>query len=183
MVEASQNKVAANPLLKTVNRKGFAGRSGWLRALAVTGLCWLLFFALLWLVPLPAEKGWSTIITDEQGTVVHAYLSADDKWRMKTGLDEISPLLQQAIVEKEDRWFYHHPGVNPLAMGRAFFRNLFTGRRTSGASTITMQVARSLSPGARTYTRKLLEIFRAFQLELRYSKKEILQLYLNHVPY
>ena len=183
MDERSQNKLSANPLLKTMNRNWFAGGRGWWRALGIVGIGWAFFFLLLWLLPLPAEKGWSTIVTDEQGTVIHAYLSADDKWRMKTELDEISPLLQQAIIEKEDKWFYHHPGVNPLAMARAFFRNVFTGRRTSGASTITMQVARSLQPGRRSYSRKILEVFRAFQLELRYSKKEILQMYLNHVPY
>src|SRR5207344_739305 len=73
--------------------------------------------------------------------------------------------------------------INALAMGRAFAKNLFRLRRTSGASTITMQVARALEPKKRTYINKAIEMFRALQLELKYSKDEILQLYLNLVPY
>ncbi|NDC42798.1 MAG: penicillin-binding protein 1C, partial [Chitinophagia bacterium] len=70
-----------------------------------------------------------------------------------------------------------------LAMGRAIVNNIFHLRRTSGASTITMQVARMLEPKPRTYMGKCIEMFRAMQLELHYSKDEILQLYLNLVPY
>jgi len=102
---------------------------------------------------------------------------------MKTELEEISPLLQKTIVAKEDRHFYSHPGVNPFAVVRAIFSNIFHMRRMSGASTITMQVAKMLEPGKRNIWSKMREMFRAFQLELKYSKKEILQLYLNLVPY
>lgn len=141
------------------------------------------FFLLNWLFPVPDKIAYSPIVTDDAGTVIHAYLTPDQKWRMKTDLAEISPSLQKAILQKEDKWFYRHPGVNPFAIGRAFFRNLLSGRRTSGASTITMQVARALEPKRRTYLNKFVEIFRALQLEWKYSKKEILQLYLNLVPY
>lgn len=151
------------------------------------GLCFLalviLFFILNWIFPLPDKVEYSTIITDNKGAVANAYLTSDQKWRMKTELDEISPLLQKTIIAKEDKHFYTHPGVNPFAVARAFFRNVFTGRRTSGASTITMQVAKALEPGKRNIFSKIREMFRAFQLELKYSKKEILQLYLNLVPY
>src|SRR5258708_330598 len=143
-----------------------------------------LFFLLLnWIFPLTDRIEYSTIVTDSKGEVIHAYLTRDQQWRMKTELSEISPLLRKTIVEKEDKYFYYHPGVNLFAMGRAFFKNLFRMRRTSGASTITMQVARSLEPKKRTYWNKLREVFRAFQLEWKYSKDEILQLYLNKVPY
>jgi hypothetical protein len=74
-------------------------------------------------------------------------------------------------------------GRQSLAMLRAFVGNIIHMRRTSGASTITMQVARSLEPKRRTYWNKLVEVFRAFQLEWKYSKDQILQLYLNKVPY
>ena len=143
----------------------------------------LLFFLLNWIFPLPDHIGYSTIITDNKGEVIHAFLTRDQQWRMKTELNEISPLLRKTIIEKEDKYFYYHPGINPLAMGRALFRNIIHLRRTSGASTITMQVARSLEPKRRTYWNKLTEVFRAFQLEWKYSKEEILQLYLNLVPY
>ncbi|HEY6063598.1 MAG TPA: penicillin-binding protein 1C, partial [Chitinophagaceae bacterium] len=102
---------------------------------------------------------------------------------MKTELDEISPLLRKTIIAKEDRHFYSHPGVNPFAVIRAFFSNIFHMRRMSGASTITMQVAKMLEPSKRNIWSKFREMFRAFQLELKYSKKEILQMYLNLVPY
>src|ERR1700754_3376386 len=104
----------------------------------------ILFLLLSWLFPLPDQVEYSTIVTDDKGEVVHAYLTRDQQWRMKTELGEISPLLRKTIVEKEDKYFYYHPGVNALALFRAFFNNVLHMRRTSGASTITMQVARSL---------------------------------------
>ena len=143
----------------------------------------LIFFLLNFIFPLPDKVEYSTVITDNKGEVAHAFLTSDQKWRMKTELGEISPLLQKTIVAKEDRHFYSHPGVDLLAAGRAFFTNIFRMRRTSGASTITMQVAKALEPGKRNIGSKIREMFRAFQLELKYSKKQILQLYLNLVPY
>ena len=142
-----------------------------------------LFFLLNFIFPLPDKIDYSTIVTDDKGEVIHAYLTSDEKWRMKTELSEISPLLRKAIIEKEDKWFYQHPGVNAIAVGRALLYNIFTGRRTSGASTISMQVARLLEPKPRTIINKIKEMFRAFQLEWKYSKEEILQLYINLVPY
>ncbi len=114
---------------------------------------------------------------------MHAFLSPDEKWRMKTELHEINPLLKKNLLFKEDKYFFYHPGVNPVAIVRAAFNNTIEGRKTSGASTITMQVARLLYPARRTYTNKFIEMFRSFQLEWSYSKEEILQLYLNLVPY
>ena len=141
------------------------------------------FFILHFVFPLPDKIEYSTIVTDEKGEVIHAFITSDDKWRMKTTLNEISPLLKKTIINKEDKYFYKHPGVNPLAMGRAFLNNVFRLKRTSGASTITMQVARALEPKRRTYINKTIEVFRALQLEMKYTKDEILQMYLNLVPY
>jgi penicillin-binding protein 1C len=150
--------------------------------IAAAGL-FLLFLLLNWLFPLPDRIDYSTIITDDKGEVIHAFLTRDQQWRMKTELKEISPLLRKTIVEKEDKYFYYHVGINPLAVFRAIGRNILSRRRTSGASTITMQVARALEPKKRTYWNKIREMFRALQLEWKYSKDEILQLYLNKVPY
>lgn len=133
--------------------------------------------------PLQTNRNYSTIIEAEDGTVLYSFLSNDDKWRMYTRLSEITPTLQQAFLQKEDRWFYWHLGVNPVSVFRAFINNTIQHKRTSGASTITMQVARMLEPKERTVSSKLLELFRALQLEWNFSKKEILQLYLNLVPY
>jgi penicillin-binding protein 1C len=156
----------------------------WLKRTLITiAVIVVLFFSLNWVFPVPDKIEYSTIITDSKGEVIHAFLTNDQKWRMKTELEEISPLLRKTIIEKEDRYFYAHPGINALAIVRAFGKNIFRLKRTSGASTITMQVARALEPKRRTYFNKLIEMFRALQLELKYSKNEILQLYLNLVPY
>jgi penicillin-binding protein 1C len=147
-------------------------------------VCLFLLFLLLNIIfPLRDRVEYSTIITDNKGEVVNAFLTADEKWRMKTELNEISPLLKKTIIAKEDKYFYSHPGINVVAVGRAFFKNLLRMKRTSGASTITMQVAKALEPRKRTAVAKAIEIFRAFQLEWKYDKNEILQLYLNLVPY
>ncbi|HMH21179.1 MAG TPA: penicillin-binding protein 1C [Puia sp.] len=143
----------------------------------------VLFLLLNWIFPLPDRIEYSTIVTDSRGEVIHAFLTSDQQWRMKTELNEISPLLRRTIVEKEDKYFYTHPGINLIAVTRAFFKNIFRMRRTSGASTITMQVARELEPKKRTYWNKMLEGFRALQLEWKYNKDEILLMYLNKVPY
>lgn len=143
----------------------------------------LLFFFLNLVFPLPDKVEYSTLVTDNKGELINASLTKDDKWRMKTELDEISPLLRKTIIAKEDKYFYSHPGVNPFAVSRAFFKNILRLKRTSGASTITMQVARALEPGKRNIWSKIRESFRAFQLEWKYDKDEILQLYLNLIPY
>ncbi len=147
-------------------------------------LCTVLVFKVLDVVfPLRVDVGYSQTIEDRKGHILHSFLTPDDKWRMYTELPEISTQLAAAIVFKEDKYFYYHLGINPIAVLRAAFLNIFTGRRTSGASTITMQVARMLQPKHRTYYNKILEMFRAMQLEWHYSKAEILQLYFNLVPY
>ncbi len=133
--------------------------------------------------PIRTDVPYSTIVTAADGAVLHTYLSRDDKWRLYAQLAEITPVLRKAIIFKEDRYFYYHPGINPVALVRAAGRNLLRGRRISGASTITMQVVRLLQPRERTYVSKLVELLRAFQLEWHYSKDEILQLYLNLIPY
>ncbi|WP_305019331.1 penicillin-binding protein 1C [Hymenobacter cheonanensis] len=135
----------------------------------------------LW--PLPPAPQYSPLVLAADGTVLHAYLNPTQKWRMKTELAEITPALQTAIIEKEDRYFRYHFGVNPLAIVQAAGRNLLGHGRTTGASTITMQVARLLEPKERTVGSKLREMLRAVQLEAHLSKAEILQLYLNLVPY
>lgn len=146
-------------------------------------MLFLLFLILNFLLPLPDKIEYSTLVTDNKGELINAYLTKDEKWRMKTELDEISPLLRKTIIAKEDKYFYSHPGVNPAAIARAVIKNMLRLKRTSGASTITMQVAKALEPGSRNVWSKIRESFRAFQLEWKYDKDEILQLYLNLVPY
>ena len=127
-------------------------------------------------------KPYSLVIVDRNGEYLHAFLTADGVWRFRTSPAEIPPRLRQILLHKEDRYFYYHPGVNPVSIARAFLHNIIRGKKTSGASTITMQVARMLEPRERTYLSKCIEAFRAVQLELRYSKSEILEMYLSIVP-
>ncbi|GAB3017471.1 penicillin-binding protein 1C [Niabella terrae] len=144
---------------------------------------WIFFLGLDMLVPVPANIQYAPVVKARDGAAIYSFLTRDQQWRMFTRLEEITPQLSKAILYKEDRWFYWHFGINPLAILRAATHNLLQGRRTSGASTITMQVARLLEPKSRSYGNKLWEMFRALQLEWHYSKKEILQIYLNLVPY
>jgi penicillin-binding protein 1C len=153
------------------------------KAAMILGSMVMLFLAIDLIFPFKPEIHYATQITDTDGTVVHAFLSKDDKWRLYAQAAEITPLLRKTLIYKEDRYFYFHPGINPVAVVRAAANNIFSGRRTSGASTITMQVVRLLRPERRTYFNKLKESFRAVQLEMHFSKGEILQMYLNLIPY
>jgi penicillin-binding protein 1C len=110
-------------------------------------------------------------------------LSSDDQFRLWTWLSRMSPQLVDAFLLKEDRWFYFHPGVNLPALTRAALR---TGRgdRRQGGSTITMQLARLLyGLKTRTVSGKLRQIAAALWLEARYSKRDILEAYLNLAPF
>lgn len=122
-------------------------------------------------------------VLDRDGRLVRGFLSSDDKRRWRLQLDEISPELVQAVLFHEDRWFYRHPGVNPVAVARAAWGNLRAGRITSGASTLSMQLARLAEPRRRTLGAKIHQMVRALQYESLYSKDEILTMYLNLAPY
>ena len=143
----------------------------------------VLLLALDLVFPVKVPDNYSTVVLDDEGRILSAYLNNEDKWRLKTNVEEVSPFFLKAIIEKEDKYFYYHPGVNPVAIFRAFASNIQKKKRVSGASTITMQVVRIIYPKDRTYFNKVAEIIRAFQLELHYSKKEILALYLNLIPF
>ncbi|WP_148815302.1 penicillin-binding protein 1C [Campylobacter concisus] len=120
------------------------------------------------------------ILLDKNGEIINMKLSSDGIWRFHE--QSFPNSLKQCVVLFEDRYFYYHFGVNFASIFRAFFHNLRSDNRI-GASTITMQVARMLEPSDRSYKNKIREIFRAFQLELHFSKDEILNLYLNLAPY
>ena len=126
------------------------------------------------------KKDEAKILLDKNGEIINMKLSSDGIWRFHE--QSFPNSLKQCVILFEDRYFYYHFGVNFASIFRAFFHNLRSDNRI-GASTITMQVARMLEPGDRSYKNKIREIFRAFQLELHFSKDEILNLYLNLAPY
>ncbi len=146
--------------------------------LAFTVLNTLFPFPEAWLTPPSATR-----ILDRDGTELRRFLATDSMWRFPVTLNEVSPQLVTALVESEDRWFYIHPGVNPLAILRAAWTNITAGRIVSGASTIPMQIARMADPQDRTLSAKVVEAFRALQLTMTHSKAELLETYLNTAPF
>lgn len=125
----------------------------------------------------------STVVRYRDGHPAHVFLSPDDAWRISADLDEVDPKYVEALLAFEDRRFYTHGGVDVWSIGRAVVTNLAAGRVVSGASTLTMQLARMREPKSRTLGAKLKEAFRALQIEARLSKRQILEQYLTHAPY
>ncbi|NQD95573.1 peptidoglycan glycosyltransferase PbpC, partial [Pseudomonas sp. CrR25] len=150
--------------------------------------CPLLLLALLWgadrLFPLPLPgDDLARVVLAEDGTPLWRFADADGVWRYPVGAAEVSPYYLEALLTYEDRWFYQHPGVNPLALVRAAWQNLSGGRVVSGGSTLSMQVARLLDPHSRSLAGKLKQLWRTAQLEWHLSKDEIVGLYLNRAPF
>ncbi|KFF44374.1 penicillin-binding protein 1C [Pseudomonas sp. BRG-100] len=148
----------------------------------------LLVIAVLWLadriwpLPLPQDD-LARVVLAEDGTPLWRFADANGVWRYPVQTREVSPYYLDALLTYEDRWFYQHPGVNPLALVRATWQNLTGARVVSGGSTLSMQVARLLDPHSRTLHGKLRQLWRTAQLEWHLSKDEILNLYLNRAPF
>jgi penicillin-binding protein 1C len=125
----------------------------------------------------------STVVEGGDGSILGARIADDGQWRFPAE-DEVPEKFEKSILAFEDRWFWYHPGVNPVSLVRALVSNTREGRIVSGGSTITMQVAR-LSAGnrERSYLNKLLEIMSAVKLELFRSKREILRMYAANAPF
>lgn len=152
----------------------------------VAGL--LLVLAALWLadriwpLPLPGDDR-ARVVLAEDGTPLWRFADAQGVWRYPVEPAQVSPYYIEALLTYEDRWFYQHPGVNPLALGRAAWQNFTGGRVLSGGSTLSMQVARLLDPHSRTWHGKLRQLWRTAQLEWHLSKTQILALYLDRAPF
>ncbi len=167
--------------------------------MAISPLSIILLFVLAnWCFPLPKTRLHpppSHVVLDRNGEWLRAFLADDSMWRFSNqqsadsrqlladGYFGVSPLLHQAMLTAEDRWFYYHWGINPVSIGTALYDNIRAGEVVRGGSTITMQLARLMEPKARNIPNKLIEMFRALQLELTYSKSEILNFYFNMLPY
>jgi penicillin-binding protein 1C len=136
-------------------------------------------------LPLAQARQVSTTIVDRNGKLLRAYAMADGRWRLpvdaKTAVD---PRYLTLLLAYEDRRFYSHPGVDPLALGRAAIQFASRGHIVSGGSTITMQLARLLEPRRqRSVYAKLRQMVRAFEIERQLTKDQILDLYLTLAPY
>ncbi|GAB7536220.1 penicillin-binding protein 1C [Burkholderia sp. 3C] len=139
----------------------------------------------LW--PHPLLRDWkptSTAVVDANGKLLRLTLAKDDRYRLWVPLDRMSPQLVAAVLMHEDRWFRWHPGFNPYGLLRGAWITYVRGGNPQGGSTLTMQLARSMwQLNTRSPLGKLVQVGRALQLELSYSKRQILEAYLNLAPY
>ena len=126
---------------------------------------------------------YSTLVLDEEGRYLRVFLNSREQWIFPDDGREIPERLKIAVLHFEDKRFEHHHGVDLAAVFRAIYQNLRKGEVVSGASTITMQLARLMKPKERTIKNKLIEMLQAVRIEMKYSKEEILKLYLLHAPY
>ena len=133
--------------------------------------------------PIDRAGAVSAVVTDRGGLPLRAFPVEEGRWRLAADLDRVDPAFVAALLAVEDERFHQHPGVDPLAVIRAAGSAIANRRITSGASTITMQTARLLEPRPRTLASKLIEAFRAVQIEARLTKRDILELYLTLAPY
>ncbi|UKJ09129.1 penicillin-binding protein 1C [Solitalea lacus] len=143
------------------------------------GLIWFRFFSL-------PDKLFNSptcfVLEDNKGELLGATIASDGQWRFPN--NEIVPeKFSKCIVAFEDKRFYHHLGIDPLAFGRAIEQNIKANSVVSGGSTITMQVVRLSRNKPRTISQKLIEMLLAFRLELSKSKKEILAIYAANAPF
>jgi penicillin-binding protein 1C len=120
---------------------------------------------------------------DRSGTLLYPYLNPEEQWLFERDLKQISPHLVQATIATEDKRFFHHPGVDPVAVVRAMSSNVIERRVVSGASTLTMQVVKQQCTLGRGVTAKAWQAIEALRLELRTNKRELLRAYLNTAPY
>ena len=148
-------------------------------------LCILAFWVTGYIFCLPRHLfhvPYSTVVTDRNEELLGARIASDGQWRFP--LRNTTPeKIKECLITFEDKHFYHHWGVNPFAIGRAFYQNVKNKRIVSGGSTLTMQTIRLARNESRTFREKLIEMIWATRLEFRASKEEILSMYISHAPF
>jgi len=142
----------------------------------------LLLFYIFCLPKNLIQVPYSTVVVDRNGELLGARIATDGQWRFPPA-DTVPSKVETCLLRFEDRHFYHHWGINPLATGRAVYQNIKEKRIVSGGSTITMQTIRLARNKTRTWREKIIEMILATRLESRYSKKKILSLYISHAPF
>lgn len=133
--------------------------------------------------PLTRFEHISGVVMDRRGAVLRVFPVEDGKWRMRAHVAELDPDFVSSLLAYEDKRFMSHGGVDIAALARATASLVTAGHIVSGGSTLTMQTARLLEPRPRNLVSKVIESIRAWQLERRYSKDQILELYLTLAPY
>ncbi len=123
-----------------------------------------------------------SVVADRHNRVLRIFPDSKERFTLWHRFNEFPECLKLAVIAREDKRFYSHPGFDPIAIARAFYTSVKSGRIVSGASTITQQVVRLLTPRPRTYRSKLIELLASVKMELQLSKDQILELYLNLSP-
>jgi penicillin-binding protein 1C len=170
-------KMIKNPRLKML-----------LLILAVLLAVIILMNITLALIPFPEldkfqTRSYGLIVQDRNGITLRVIPSNDGVKREWLGLDQIPAGVTRTFIRAEDRRFYFHPGVDVLSVAGSAWRNFRAGEIVSGASTITMQLARIIKPHSQGMKGKLIEAWDAVRLEAKLSKREILELWLNNIPF
>lgn len=144
----------------------------------------LLLLAAPLLLPDPLfDDPYSTVVYDRNDQLLGARIAQDGQWRFPFS-DGIPSKFRECIIMFEDQYFYKHPGFNPVSMFNALMANLRAGKTVRGGSTISMQIIRLSRKGkARTIYEKLVELYLAIGMEMKYSKEEILEKYCGHAPF
>jgi penicillin-binding protein 1C len=143
------------------------------------------FFSIFWYsLPRPLfDVTYSTVVESNDGRLLGARVAADQQWRFPLS-DSIPLKYEKCVILFEDTYFYMHPGINPVSLIRAAIQNIKAGKIIRGGSTLTMQVCRlARNEKARSFKNKIIEMMWALNLEIRFSKKEILNLYASHAPF
>jgi len=172
--------VVEHRALKRLRRRVWAGFKR--RKISLT---LLLVFVVWFTFSLPRsvfDAPCSPVLLDRHGLLLDARVAEDEQWRFPAEKQELPEKYLKSLILFEDQHFYWHPGVDPLAIVRAFGQNIRGKSRVSGASTLTMQLIRLWRKTPRTWLNKLYEAILAVRLELRHSKAEILELYSIHAP-
>ena len=159
----------------------FAGVGAGVAVLLLAGVA---FVGSLGPAPLGKDLEYSHVVLDREGRLLRAYATNEGRWRLPATGKDVDPRFLALLFAYEDKRFYEHSGVDPLSLGRAAVQFAANGHIVSGASTISMQVARLLEPREhRSLGAKLRQIVRAFELELALGKEGVLSLYLTLAPY
>ena len=155
----------------------------WLGLLVAAFLIFVILIDIFYPISLQKAKDVSKELLSSDEKWLYVTLNSTQKWRFSPNLQKIDPLYLKMLLNYEDKRFFSHFGVDVLSLIRASYQLVKSGRIVSGASTITMQVAKLLEPRERTFGAKIIDIIRALELEFHYSKKEILKAYLTLAPY
>lgn len=144
----------------------------------------VIFLVFFFIVPRPLfNTPFSTVLESSDGKLLGARIATDEQWRFPE-LDSVPRKYEKCVLLFEDRYFYYHPGINPVSIVRSLIQNIRERRIVSGGSTLTMQVCR-LARGEkeRSVKNKIIEMIWAMNLEFRFSKKKILKFYASHAPF